>query len=438
MKKKISVYTLGCRVNQYETEAFQTLLENEGFEIIPFGDTADLTIINTCTVTSESDRKSKQMIRRAARINGKAPVIVTGCMAQTSPEAAKQIPGVVKVIGNSNKSAVISAVKELLKDETSTCSPASEKNIFESCESLIPAHPVRTRQYIKIQDGCESKCAYCIIPKARGPVRSKPIKVITDEILQCVSHSCCEFILTGIETASYGADLSENISLINVLEEVSKIDGVKRLTLGSLDPSSVNRSFLNGIQNIPVILPHFHLSLQSGSSRTLKRMRRKYNADQAMYNIINLKSSLPDVTLSADIIVGFPGETEKDFLETAEFIKSAEFLHLHIFPYSKRNGTEAAGMPDQIPECEKKQRASYLESIQKEIKYSLLEKYKNAHRTVPASVLIEEEKNGTLYGHTEHYVEVSLPGNISNIGCIVPALISAHDGKICSGNIENS
>lgn len=415
MEYTVSFYTLGCRVNQYESSVMSVSLAEKGIKTVPFGERCDFTVVNTCTVTAESDRKSRQIIRRAAKF-AKKGVIVTGCFAEVSPDDAKEIDGVIHVIGNKNKSSVVNTV---LKVAGIPCDEiTSNEHIFEECSEFLKM-PGRVRTFIKIEDGCESKCAYCIIPKARGPIRSKNPEDIIKEASLLTAMGSPEIILTGIEISAYGKDFrnsQKGYDLASLITDMSSIPTLKRLGLGSLDPSLMSEEFLERISCVPQLLHHFHISLQSGCSSVLARMRRKYNADQARTIISRIRKFFPDANISADIITGFPGETENEFEKTAEFCKEADFLNLHIFPYSVREGTEAALMPDQLHDSEKKRRVLELENIHNSTKSELLCRYAKEHEYV--NVLFEQKKNGVLTGHSEHYVELKADGPSELVGKI--------------------
>jgi len=292
----------------------------------------------------------------------------------------------------------------------------------------------RTRAYVKIEDGCENRCAYCIIPKGRGRVRSKSEGDIISEI-ETIAKSCPEIILTGIETASYGRDRGERDALEKLLIKVDAIDGVERLTLGSLDPNILTDHFLYTVRSLPSFLPHLHISIQSGSSTVLARMRRKYNAEQALERLLRAKEMIPGIMFSADVIVGFPGETENEFNETVEFCRRIGFMHLHIFPYSKRFGTEAAAMPDQISQEIKHERAKILADIQSEIKRSVLEKYIEEYGNGGDGVLFEQRRDSVNIGHSRHYVEVRVPADEDLSNRVVPVLLTHTDGEVCFGKL---
>ena len=431
-KKTVGIYTLGCKVNQYESEAIAEELVREGFEILSPSELCDAYIINTCTVTAESDRKARQFIRRAITKNPDAYVVVTGCLAQTSAEAIAAIDGVDAVVGNTQK---LLAAKELCRLFCEGQKPSevriSVSDIESACFEKMQIHSFdRTRAYIKIEDGCESRCTYCIIPSARGKIRSKAPEDVLSEVRTMTERGCREVVLTGIETASYGKDL-EGADLASLLEQIDKIEGIGRVRLGSLDPSFIRPDVAQRIAKLSSLAPHFHLSLQSGSSRILAKMKRKYNAEQALRAITLLREAMPRVKFTTDVIVGFPGETEEDFLETAEFLREAKFLMVHIFPYSKRKGTPAAEMSGQIPTDLKRRRLHELESIAAKTRAELLSE---AIASAPVTeVLFETYENGTAYGHTDDFLEVVIPSERPLHGEILPVRLKTTDGTLCFG-----
>ncbi len=416
---KASILTLGCRVNQYESDAIMQELSKNGVTICPSDEICDIYIINTCTVTGESDRKSRQFIRRCVSKNPYAVIIVTGCYSQINPDEALAIDGVDFVCGNNGKSIIAKKALELLdgKREKGLFMPDIYSSAFDKMEVGAPL--TRTRAFIKIQDGCESKCAYCIIPKARGSIRSDSRENILSEVKRVTSEGCREVVLTGIETASYGRDFKNGYSLLNLLCEVNEIEGLERIRLGSLDPVEITRAFVDTVSTLDKVMPHFHLSMQSGCTKTLNAMKRKYNIDMARANIEYLKSKIPNLMLSADVITGFPGESDEDFENTIRFFEEQKFMRLHIFPYSRRKGTVAYDMPNQVDEGVKKDRLRRLSNIEKEIRKNLLADYIEANKIAP--VLFESFDGEYIYGHTPSFVEVkvkfdkNLSGEIVNI-----------------------
>lgn len=399
MHRTFAVYTLGCKVSQYESEAILEEAVRRGFTPVTEG--ADIAVINTCTVTAEGDRKCRQLIRRLVRQSPETKIMVCGCYSQVSPESVSAIDGVAYVCGTQNKLRTVERALELLdgkaipKIEVAPLAGAD----FESMRIL---HAPRTRAYIKIEDGCDNRCAYCKIPDARGHVRSKKIADVVAEARALTDAGVREVVLTGIETASFGADTGE--SLCDLLDAVNGIDGIERIRLGSLEPTLMRPAFLDRIAKVGKLTPHFHLSMQSGSSRTLAAMRRKYNAETALRNIENTRAALPDVQFTTDFIVGFPGETDEDFAETMEFARRVGFLATHVFKYSKRAGTPAAKMPDQIPEEIKHARSQALIALSAESTAHCLAEILAAHPT--ETVLFEQKIGGLWSGHTAAFAEV--------------------------------
>ncbi len=434
MNKKITatVLTLGCRVNQYEGDYIMEELEKQGVEIVKHGRGCDIYVINTCTVTAESDRKSRQLIRKCIKASPNAVIIVTGCFSQINPEVASSIEGVSYVCGNNIKSQIPKIALELLEKRRECV--VNMGSLYSGCFDVmgVGAPITRTRAFIKIEDGCDSNCAYCIIPQARGSVRSNTCDNIIKEVENIASQGCKEVVLTGIETASYGKDLKNGFGLAELIERVAQIDGIERIRLGSLDPSGITKSFVDKIKSINKLMPHFHISMQSGCTKTLNAMRRKYNIDMARENIRYLKDAIPSVMLSADVITGFPGETRDDFDTTLEFFKEEKFWHLHIFPYSIRKGTEASKMECQVPDQVKKGRLYKLEEQQKEIKRELAKKYTNGYTT---SVLFETFDTEYAHGHTPEFFEIRVPCDKNYSSQILPVRITDFDGECFIGEL---
>lgn len=398
-----AVYTLGCRVNQYESAAVTEALERRGALCLTHDEVCDAYIINTCTVTSESDRKARQFIRRAIKKNPHAFILVMGCYAQREAEKVAEIEGVDYICGSRNKMSVVDALFALYANGRKNEHAAIEKCELDRCgfEPMSISAFERTRAYVKIEDGCENRCAYCIIPKARGKVASKPQDDIIKEIRALAGAGYREVVLTGIETASYGKDRPGE-DLITLTREVDGIPGIERIRFGSLDPAAIRADFVDAMASLSHICHHFHLSLQSGCDTTLARMRRKYNTDIIRRNVAYLREKMPDVCLSADIIVGFPGESEEEFGKTCEFIKELGLLHGHIFCYSKRPGTEAQTMPCQVAEDIKKERNKLLSDICEDSKRDIIRSYIGK----PVSVLFESYDGEYAHGHTENFIEV--------------------------------
>ena len=403
-----AILTLGCKVNQYESEAIAEALEAAEFVYRPSHEPCDLYIINTCTVTAESDRKSRQMVRRLIQKNPDAAVIVTGCSAQAHAEAFASIPGVDAIVGNREKLTVVEMAKRLISDGQKPTAPYVEVPSLEGSafEPMAITRFSRTRAYVKIQDGCESRCAYCAIPAARGPVRSKPIADVISEVAALTEGGCREIVLTGIETGAWGRDLGK-LRLQDLLREIDRIPGIGRIRLGSLDPTVMTQDFVDKIKDLTSLAPHFHLSMQSGCSATLARMRRKYNAKQAEAAMERVRAAIPAVQFTTDMIVGFPGESEEEFAESADFARRAKFLHIHVFPYSKREGTPAAIMKDQVPEAVKHERVAILSSISEETCDAILDAAM-ADPNRDFTILPETRGEGFVMGHTPDFLEVKV------------------------------
>ena len=398
--------TLGCKVNQYETEAICEALEGMGFTQRPSHEVCDLYVLNTCTVTAESDRKSRQMARRLIQKNPEAAVIVTGCSAQGNPASFAAIEGVSAVVGNRNKLRVAEIARELMEQGRPATPPVEVPDLTDAdFEPMSITRFIRARAYVKIQDGCESRCAYCAIPAARGPVRSKPMEEVISEVKALTEGGCREIVLTGIETGAWGRDLG-SLRLQDLLVEIDRIPNVGRIRLGSLDPTVMTEDFVDKIKDLSSLAPHFHLSMQSGCSTTLARMRRKYNAKQAEAAMARVRAAIPGVQFTTDMIVGFPGETEEEFAESADFARKAGFLHIHVFPYSKRSGTPAATMKDQVPEAVKRERVAILSRISEETCTAILEDVLASPH--PMTILPETRGEGFVMAHTPEFLEVKI------------------------------
>ncbi len=434
IRKTVGIYTLGCKVNQYESEAIAEELTRLGFLVTSPTQVCDAYVINTCTVTAESDRKARQFIRRAITKNHSAIIVVTGCLAQTSADDILKIKGVDAIIGNGTKLHVAEIISELIKQDSKPKTTIIKQNSFDlsEFESTSINKFERTRAYVKIEDGCENHCSYCIIPSARGKIRSKAPCDVIKEVTELTRGGCKEVVLTGIETASYGKDLI-GMDLASLLRSVDSIKNIGRVRLGSLDPSMINEKFADIAATLSSLAPHFHLSLQSGSSRILALMKRKYNRDQAMRAIDLLRSKIPYVQFTTDIIVGFPNETDEDFKETCNFVQQARFLNVHVFPYSKRKGTLASEMDGQIPEEIKKARLKTLEKIVSKVRAELLASEIVARPE--REVLFETYKNGIAYGHTPEFIEVAVKAPESMNGCMASVRLVSTDGLLCIGEL---
>lgn len=427
-KITVGIVTLGCKVNQYESEAIAEALVEAGFAVGDPNAPCDAYIVNTCTVTAESDRKARQMIRRAAAESSTAPILVTGCLAQSHPEEVAKLTGVRYVCGSDNKLSVVKALQQLLNGPAHKKTQIVVNDLNRArFEPMCITRFDRTRAYVKIEDGCENRCTYCAIPAARGKVRSKPLAEVVHEVEGLVTGGCREVVLTGIETASWGRDL-DGVSLIDLLEAVDRIAGIGRLRLGSLDPSLMKEGFVARLADLKHLAPHFHLSIQSGASPVLAAMKRKYNREQALAGIKRLRNALPHVELTADFIVGFPGETEQDFEDTKTFAAEADFLQMHVFAYSPRIGTPAATMPHQVDGNTKKARSAALINLGKRMRAARQElALLQPHRTV----LFETYENGLAIGHTDSFLEVAIHAERPLHGELIPVrLVGIENGRL--------
>ncbi|MBO7288723.1 MAG: tRNA (N(6)-L-threonylcarbamoyladenosine(37)-C(2))-methylthiotransferase MtaB [Clostridia bacterium] len=404
--KKISFCTLGCKVNQYETEAMTSLFKNRGYEIASFNDVCDIYIINTCTVTGEGERKSRQMIRRAHNLNPQAVILVTGCYSQVSPEKVKALEGVSIVMGTSERTRVVEIVEEYInQNKTPSVEDIMKKRNYE--EMNISSYEDKTRAFVKIEDGCTEFCTYCIIPYARGPVRSRNPESITKEVTELAKNGYREIVLTGIHIGSYGKDLKDK-TLLDAIKAVNEVPDIKRIRLGSVEPRVLTEEFIEEISKMPKVCDHFHISLQSGCNRTLKAMNRKYTAEEYKEAVCNLRKKYKNPAITTDIIAGFPGETEEDFNESYEFMKEISFSEAHIFPYSARKGTKAADFPGQLEKKVKNERAKKMIELSKK----LHNEYLSAFIGETKEVLFERKtKDGFLEGHLSNYICVRVKSN---------------------------
>ena len=413
MKKKAALHNLGCKVNAYETEAMQELLEQNGYEIVPFKEGADVYIINTCTVTNIADRKSRQMLHKARKMNPDAVVVATGCYVQARGEDID--PCVDIVVGNNKKKDLIAILDEYYANRQEVQKELIDINHEKEYEEMQVTHTAEhTRAYIKVQDGCNQFCSYCIIPYARGRVRSRNLENVLEEVRTLAASGYKEVVLTGIHLSSYGIDTGD--SLLELIQKVHEIDGIHRIRLGSLEPRIITEEFASAIAALPKMCPHFHLSLQSGCNATLKRMNRRYSAEEYMEKCNLLREHFQNPALTTDVIVGFPGETKEEFAESMDFVDRVNFYETHIFKYSRRAGTKAADMPDQIPEEIKAERSAKLI----ELGHKKQSAYEEKLLGTTQEVLMEEAvmtKDGIYQvGHTKEYVKIGLKTeeNLSN------------------------
>lgn len=400
----------GCKVNQYETNAMEQKFIQAGYKIVKFNEKADIYVINTCTVTNMSDKKSRQMIRKAKQLNKDAIVVAVGCYVQTAKEKLENIEELDLILGNNEKKDIVKYVEEH-KNGTKQIKYNDVLHQEEYDEYGFVTHIEQTRAIVKIQDGCDRFCSYCAIPYARGRVRSRKKENIIEEITKLALDGIKEVVITGIHIASYGKDLKEDITLIDVLEKINEIDGIKRIRLGSLEPTIITKDFLQRLSKLDKICHHFHLSLQSGCNETLQRMNRKYTTEEFKNVVEMLRETYEDVMLTTDIIVGFPGETEEEFEKTYNFLSDINFYKMHVFKYSKRNGTKAALMPNQVSPILQEQRSKKLIELSKENQ----DKYNSEYIGKEVTVLFEEENGEYIKGHTANYLVVNIKGNIAKL-----------------------
>ena len=409
-KKQLHFVHYGCKVNQYETNAMEQKFIQAGYKIVKFNEKADIYVINTCTVTNMSDKKSRQMIRKAKQLNKDAIVVAVGCYVQTAKEKLENIEELDLILGNNEKKDIVKYV-EKHKNGIKQIKYNDVLHQEEYDEYGFVTHIEQTRAIVKIQDGCDRFCSYCAIPYARGRVRSRKIENIIEEITKLALDGIKEVVITGIHIASYGKDLKEDITLINVLEKINEIDGIKRIRLGSLEPTIITKDFLQRLSKLEKICHHFHLSLQSGCNETLQRMNRKYTTEEFKNVVEMLRETYEDVMLTTDIIVGFPGETEEEFEKTYNFLSDINFYKMHVFKYSKRNGTKAALMPNQVLPILQEQRSKELIELSKENQ----DKYNSEYIGKEVTVLFEEENGEYIKGHTANYLVVNIKGNIAKL-----------------------
>lgn len=406
--KKAALHNLGCKVNAYETEAMQQMLEEAGYEIVPFSEKADVYVINTCSVTNMADRKSRQMLHRAKKLNPDAAVVAAGCYVQTKEDEAKCDEAIDILIGNNQKKELVERLDAFFAGRGEKVEAVvdinHEKQAFE--ELTLDHAAEHTRAFIKVQDGCNQFCSYCIIPYARGRVRSRNVQNVLEEVKRLAASGYQEVVLTGIHLSSYGIDCGE--SLLHLIQMVHQVEGIRRIRLGSLEPRIVTETFAEELAKMEKICPHFHLSLQSGCDATLARMNRKYTTEEYENACNILRENFTHPAITTDVIVGFPGETEEEFAQTKEYLKRIHFYEMHIFKYSKRQGTRAAAMDNQVPEDIKTKRSAVLI----ELGNKMSKEYREHYLGMDKEVLFEEKTtiNGKDYfvGYTKEYVKVAL------------------------------
>jgi len=432
---KVALYTLGCRVNSYESEAMAEKFIKEGYEVVSFDEFSDVYVINTCTVTNMGDKKSRQMIGRARRHNPEAIIAVVGCYSQIASDEIAQIEGVDVVLGSRNKGDIVYWVNRAREESKQVVEVKDvlKNNKFE--QLAISEYQDKTRAFLKIQDGCNRFCSYCLIPFARGGVCSKEPEKILKEVKELSKNGFKEIILSGVHTASYGVDLEGNWDLVKILEEINKIEGIERIRIGSIDPTFFTEGVIERICNLEKMCPHFHLSLQSGCDATIRRMNRKYTAQEYKDVVENLRKYMKDVSITTDIIVGFPGESNVEFEATYEFLKGIKLSKMHIFKYSKRTGTKAAEMPFQVDGLIKEERSKKLIELNNALEVEFMEKFLGREMRVLYEEAIGGKEN-TYVGYTENYIKVITESDENLEGKIVPTKLAAVKQENMIGIIE--
>ena len=413
MSKKVAFHTLGCKVNTYETDAMEQMLLSHGYEIVSFENQADIYIINTCSVTNMADRKSRQMLHKAKKKNPNAVVVAAGCYVQAAPKEVLADAGVDLVIGNNRKQDLVQILEDYFKEhrEEAVIDINKEQEYEELELDFVSDH---TRAYIKVQDGCNQFCSYCIIPYTRGRVRSRAKQDVISEIKRIAKNGTKEVVLTGIHLSSYGKDFKDGTDLLDLIKAVQEVNGIQRIRLGSLEPRIITLEFAQELRKLNKFCPHFHLSLQSGCEATLKRMNRHYTPEEYYEKCELLREVFEHPAITTDVIVGFPGETEEEFEETYKFLEKVNFYEMHVFKYSKRKGTRAAEMENQVPEPIKTKRSNILLELTRECS----KRYRSFWIGREVNVLLEEKTvlDGEVYtvGHTKEYVKAAVKGEFSS------------------------
>ena len=440
MKKTVSFYTLGCKVNQYETNAMEQQFIKNNYEIVENTQKADIYVINTCTVTNMAERKSRQMLRRVKEINPSAVLVVCGCYAQVAKNELEQIQEINIILGINEKNEIVQIVEKYMEEMSEQDKRSQEAEIDDVSKQKEfldfgdVTYTEKNRAVVKVQDGCNMFCSYCIIPYARGRIRSRKIESVVSEIEKIAKEGIKEVVITGIHVASYGKDFdnentSKKIRLIDLLEAINKIDGIDRIRLSSLEPTIVDEEFATRLSKLDKICDHFHLSLQSGCDETLKRMNRKYTTQIYRDAVATLRKYYPEASFTTDVIVGFPGETDEEFVKTYEFLKEIDFYRLHVFKYSPRRGTVAEKMPNQIDGNEKEERSNKLI----ELSNSTENKHNQSYIGKTVKVLFEEFEDGFFKGHTTNYMMVKVAGEEEQSDKFVNKIL---DVKIKENNDE--
>jgi threonylcarbamoyladenosine tRNA methylthiotransferase MtaB len=431
--KRVAFYTLGCKTNQYDTEAMQEQFVRNGYQVVGFQENSDVYVVNTCTVTNLGDRKSRQMIRKAHRTNPNAVIAVVGCYAQQAAEEVLSIPGVKVAVGTKNRNRIVEYVEmaEATKSSINVVEDIMKVQEFE--DTPIEAFDGKTRAVLKIQEGCSQFCSYCIIPYARGPIRSRELKSVMEEVQRLADAGFQEVVLTGIHIASYGKDL-KTTDLLELLKSIHKVEGIQRIRLGSIEPTLLSDEFVRTVRELPKVCRHYHISLQSGCDATLKRMNRKYSTAHYREIVERLRREIPETAVTTDIMVGFPGETHDEFSESYDFAETIGFSKIHVFQYSPRAGTPAASFANQVPaEC-KEQRSRMLIDLGHQLERAFIKQFIGRE----VAVLFEEEHpdwEGFYEGYSGQYVRVMVKGDSELEGKLLPVLIKEIDEDRLMGQV---
>ena len=418
--KKVAFYTLGCKVNQYETQAMTELFLNAGYRVVDFEEAADIYVVNTCTVTNLGDRKSRRMIRRAKKRNPAAFLAVTGCYAQVAPDEVAGIEGVDLVLGTDRRSEIVTLCEAGKK--AALVGDIMKVRGFENME--ISRYEERTRAFIKIEEGCDRFCSYCMIPFARGPVRSRPPESVVEEAKRLLSHGYREIILTGIHVASYGKDL-KGVTLMDAIRAVHDLPGLQRLRLSSVEPVFFTDPVIAELASLPKVCRQFHLSLQSGCDETLMRMNRRYTTAEYAHAAERLRAAMPSVAITTDVICGFPGETGEEFEKTKAFLRTVGFAMIHVFPYSERRGTRAAEMEGSVPHKVREARAAEVARMAKEMRREYMARFTGQEAEI---ILETSPKEGYMEGVTDTYIRVWVPHEGDTGKTVRVRLLSVEDG----------
>lgn len=431
--ERVAFTTLGCKVNQYETEAMIDIFKNRNYEIVDFNEFAEIYVINTCTVTSFGDKKSRQMIRKAKKLNDSAVIAVVGCYSQISPDKVMEIPGVNIVLGTNDRKRIVEFIEEYKENSIPIKHVGNIMNVSKFEELDIDEYRDRTRAFLKIQDGCNRYCSYCLIPYARGPIRSREPENVIEQVKRLANSGYREVILSGIHVASYGKDLC-GVNLIDIVERIQHIDGIERIRIGSLEPTFFTEDSITRLKALDKLCRHFHISLQSGCNDTLKRMNRHYTTSEYEDTVNKLRNIFADISITTDIIVGFPGETKEEFTETYNFLKRLELSKMHIFKYSPREGTPAVRFENQVHPEEKEERSASLLALSVYNERKFIDKFIGKKM----KVLFEQQSKDFkdyIEGYTDNYINVKSQGNDIIVGSIKECLLTENREHYAIGDI---